>query len=1616
MESSVKIVAAVVAGCIGLTFVYFRRFRNPGKIITADDDSNQIEVNATSILTDKIEDYSKEDNVTLDFLDPLGHVGSCGTSVIEDKTLEDDCAEVRTSPQAHDLSAHQEKDVSVIGESLHCSLDRQNQEPTEIDSDNDSVRFTCDKDRQELNADTRDTGLMPSLLLDQVSELWKERNYPNEVIDSDVAKSFLTSSIHDERNYCNDRFEKGDISKVSNIDDSSMIPSSAHDVRMTTELDIQETVFLTDNVEYESVAPDNNKLKQTNLKDSVANDNSRQEITRSNKNINEISYANNEQKPSTSEIVNTGGAKSISKSMKSNSQDILKEVISKQSGEQSSFGVILEDHSVSELFNIVDVVAKSVNSAIFDNVVDIVDSSAIVNDITTSDSLLSSENSLMDFKFVKTVSDSTAPACRSNMEQEESDVFYECPESDGGFDYKSDVVGSNIEQQVVGLSQTDDMMYLKRKCSLDEPDKNLVTSNSVTLPHSHHYDSAEPRLLESGNDSIHTILGKIKLKQELKHKAPKLSANNNDLNGSLSNNLKSNNSESSDFQKRDLALHSLQLPTFLSTRKHASQTRLSDSCDSLLRNQPKTDLLSRHSEPRDLKPSSALAPDFLPRYSKVSHDRLSMHSLSRDSLASPNAYPTENSLQFQFSPVIGRRQNIAQNVIGQRHSSLSRDSLHQDQQPFTRTYSRDSLSRTESPLVDDKQGGTTSWNPGETFDEPLHTKHLSIDSLSFDSLSRDSLSRHLSRDSLSHDSLSRDSSVPNSPLFDNLTSNSPLYKNYDPILFSSMTASTNIVNEITPPRSQLSLLQNSAKDSILGLQSNYAPFASNLQPHNSPPCANSLEHCDLSSSPIKDSTKSFTLSLDSQFHAIPKYNAVILDTRTGTGENLSQSYIPRPTLNVPLTEDFVNPHVSSTTNNSPARTQDSITLTQHTATKNVVPETQPRSYLLQYDFTEDARYAQVTPSANSSSFLSNASCHSELASTRTNSTSDYFATINSVANTATDVSSTAPMLQTSPFTRHTYSTLSLGRKPKNFAAKLNDEASPAELQANLSASYTGRRSLRSRQKRERVRTFPDDSLSASSIGQDLNKSSLLNVGYGEQFHRERASDFRLETSSPKISSQSADNISPFAPEAIRLASDRKSLNVSTTDSFQWPSVSTSKSSVFPKPCNSILSRSTVQSDLEKHKKASHSDTSSATQPINSNEFHWTSFNENIGITRDDEFVPWWKEVNDEEPSSYEAQDVGSSAFFICNKFSPESAKTFESAPLHPWSNMSVYRNDQSITTADQSKQERTLNEAQFSDNFIEAGTVSKAPHFVSQSKHSVAAHKPDLLVPPETQAVFSTDAAPAIVFQAKEDRPDLLFEALSHSEAKVPDYVLERKPLIADEDEEVEDDKPSCIALNLNQQEGSVSDFTKPSEKSSLNVFSTDDVSLALARPSTFPAKSKEKQTFSQKDLSEARDALKSLAAFHCTTASSQYQIDYSVIVSVVIANLDRGLDNESALSSLQVIARLASNPEAVPHILAAKAPASFFDLLDPFVVSEEVISTWHKILSDILWLSREHSLTYSCLPQTTCTHIGSSLYTALYGWTQSGLLKSKLQDLSAHRNMTISKLATDVYSCLASS
>jgi hypothetical protein len=91
------------------------------------------------------------------------------------------------------------------------------------------------------------------------------------------------------------------------------------------------------------------------------------------------------------------------------------------------------------------------------------------------------------------------------------------------------------------------------------------------------------------------------------------------------------------------------------------------------------------------------------------------------------------------------------------------------------------------------------------------------------------------------------------------------------------------------------------------------------------------------------------------------------------------------------------------------------------------------------------------------------------------------------------------------------------------------------------------------------------------------------------------------------------------------------------------------------------------------------------------------------------------------------------------------------------------------------------------------------------------------------------------------------------------------------------------------------------------------------------------------------------------------------------------------------------------------KAPGCSIDLLKQDT-DDELLLRWTTLLANILTTAKDQKLTSASLPADGKAPSPETMYTALYGVSNSGQLKSKVYLLSRHRNDNISHQASKAY------
>lgn len=136
-----------------------------------------------------------------------------------------------------------------------------------------------------------------------------------------------------------------------------------------------------------------------------------------------------------------------------------------------------------------------------------------------------------------------------------------------------------------------------------------------------------------------------------------------------------------------------------------------------------------------------------------------------------------------------------------------------------------------------------------------------------------------------------------------------------------------------------------------------------------------------------------------------------------------------------------------------------------------------------------------------------------------------------------------------------------------------------------------------------------------------------------------------------------------------------------------------------------------------------------------------------------------------------------------------------------------------------------------------------------------------------------------------------------------------------------------------------------------------------------------------------------------------------------IIQKLYHFLDGQSPgirLQAAKILVNLSCNPELVPHMLAAKAPACVLELLRTGA-DEALVLRWTTFLANILTTVKESHLSASSLPPDDKAPSPETMYSALYGMNSIGQIKSKVFLLCRHKNENIKHQASRIYQMLNS-
>ena len=97
---------------------------------------------------------------------------------------------------------------------------------------------------------------------------------------------------------------------------------------------------------------------------------------------------------------------------------------------------------------------------------------------------------------------------------------------------------------------------------------------------------------------------------------------------------------------------------------------------------------------------------------------------------------------------------------------------------------------------------------------------------------------------------------------------------------------------------------------------------------------------------------------------------------------------------------------------------------------------------------------------------------------------------------------------------------------------------------------------------------------------------------------------------------------------------------------------------------------------------------------------------------------------------------------------------------------------------------------------------------------------------------------------------------------------------------------------------------------------------------------------------------------------------------------------------------------------ICLQAPNCLLSLLVP-TVDEDLIMRWMNLLANVMWTTREKGITSESLPPEYKAPSPETMYTALYGVSNSVRLRSKVFVLSKHNKQDIRYHAARIYSCL---
>nr|XP_022302714.1 uncharacterized protein LOC111110491 [Crassostrea virginica] len=156
---------------------------------------------------------------------------------------------------------------------------------------------------------------------------------------------------------------------------------------------------------------------------------------------------------------------------------------------------------------------------------------------------------------------------------------------------------------------------------------------------------------------------------------------------------------------------------------------------------------------------------------------------------------------------------------------------------------------------------------------------------------------------------------------------------------------------------------------------------------------------------------------------------------------------------------------------------------------------------------------------------------------------------------------------------------------------------------------------------------------------------------------------------------------------------------------------------------------------------------------------------------------------------------------------------------------------------------------------------------------------------------------------------------------------------------------------------------------------------------------------------------LSSLQALTNLSVMEHHHNHYTRIIQKLYDFLD-GQNSGIRLQAAKILVNLSCNPELVPHMLAAKAPACVLELLRTGA-EENLVLRWTTFLANILHTVKESHLSASSLPPDDKAPSPETMYSALYGMNSIGQIKSKVFLLCRHRNEDIKHQASRIYQTL---